>query len=158
MPSNSGKRFEEDIKKSLPEWCWVYRLRDSAGTWQGGDNTRFTSSNICDFIVMARDLLLLLELKSHTGTNFPISCIRKNQIEDMSKVSHKKIKPYFLINFKDIQSTYAVEASSLKDFIENTSRKSIPIKWCIEHGTEIPSEKKRVRYRYDLGPILIDKL
>lgn len=26
--ANPGKKFEEDIKKSVPEWCWIYRFKD----------------------------------------------------------------------------------------------------------------------------------
>lgn len=150
MPSNAGKRFEEDIKKSVPSWCWIYRLRDSAGTWQGGENTRFTPSNICDFMVMGTENLYLLELKSHTGMSLPISCIRKNQIEEMSKIEQHNVKAYFLLNFRDIERTYAVEAKKLKTFILSTDRKSIPIKWCIDNGLEIPSDKKRTRFSYSL--------
>lgn len=25
MAKNEGKRFEEDFKKSIPEWCWCNR-------------------------------------------------------------------------------------------------------------------------------------
>jgi recombination protein U len=153
MPSNSGKRFEEDIKKSVPSWCWIYRLRDSAGTWQGGENTRFTPSNICDFIVMGKENLYLLELKTHTGASLPISCIRKNQIIEMAKIEKQNVKAYFLINFRDIQQTYVIEAKTMKGFIDTTDRKSIPIKWCIDNGIEVTGEKKRTRFYYSLEQI-----
>jgi recombination protein U len=150
MSSNAGKRFEEDFKKSVPQQYFIYRLRDSAGTWQGGENTRFTPSNICDFMVMGIEKLYLLELKTHTGMSLPISCIRKNQIEEMSKIEQQNVKAYFLINFRDIERTYAIEAKKLKAFILITEKKSIPIKWCIENGTEILSDKKRTRFSYKL--------
>lgn len=153
MPSNAGKRFEEDFKKSVPEKYFIYRLRDSAGTWQGGDNTRFTPSNICDFIVMGIDKMYLLELKSHNGMSLPINCIRKNQIEEMSKIEQQNVKAYFLINFRDIERTYAIEAKKIMNFILSTDKKSIPIKWCIENGIEIPSDKKRTRFSYKLDQL-----
>lgn len=153
MLANEGKKFEQDFKESIPEWCWVYRLRDSAGTWQGGDNTRFTPSNICDFIVLARDRLFLLELKSHKGASIPISCIRENQLKELSNIVYPNIRPRFIFNFRDKERTYIVSAREVKKFIEETSRKSIPIGWCKEHGEEIESIKKRTRFRYNLEKI-----
>lgn len=146
---NEGKKFEEDFKKSIPSWCWCYRFRDSAGTWQGGSKTRFTPSNICDFMVMA-DKLFLLELKSHKGSSIPINCIRENQLKQMSEIEKSNIAAYFIFNFRDKEKTYAIKAKEVKSYVEGTQRKSIPISWCEENGIEILSTKKKVRYRYNL--------
>lgn len=152
MGSNSGKRFEEDIKKSVPKWCWVYRFKDGTANFSGtkNENVRFQAHNICDFMVMAKDKLYLLELKTHAGVSIPFSCIRKNQIEDMSKIEHENIEAYFILNFRDIEKTYAVKAKDLKKFIDTSNRRSIPIKWCIENSLEIESELKRTRFKYEL--------
>ena len=154
MAVNYGKRFEEDIKRSVPENCWIYRLRDSSGAWKGGEHTRFTPSNICDYIIMADKKMFLLELKSHTGASIPFSCIRPTQIEEMSKIEHDDIEAYFLLNYRDIERTYAIKAKDLKAYMESTDRKSIPIKWCINNAIEVPSEKKRTRFRYSLEVLL----
>jgi len=150
MPANEGKRFEQDFKASIPDWCWVYRLRDSAGTWQGGENTRFTPSNICDFMVLARDRLFLLELKSHKGASIPFSCIRENQLNDLSEILYPNIRPRFIFNFRDREKTYMISARKIKKFIQETDRKSIPIDWCQENGIEVEGVKKKVRFRYNL--------
>ena len=152
---NEGKRFEEDFKKSIPESCWVYRLRDSAGAWQGGQATRFTSSNLCDFIVMARDYMYLLELKSIKGKSLPSSCIRVQQLEGLSNIRHPKMCGAFVINFRDLEKTYIVQAYKIKEFLESSGRKSVPVKFCVENGTEIPAIKKITRFKYSLENILI---
>lgn len=153
---NAGKAFEEDIKKSVPDDCWIYRFKDGTANFSGSknENVRFQAHNICDFMIMAKDNLVLLELKSHAGASIPFSCIRKNQIEEMSKIEHPKIKTYFVLNFRDSEKTYAVSAKDLKEYIENSNRKSIPISWSEENGIEIVGVKKKVRYRYLLAEFL----
>lgn len=147
---NAGKVFEEDIKKSVPEEYWIYRFKDGTANFSGSknENVRFQAHNICDFMIMAKENLILLELKTHAGVSIPFNCIRKNQIEEMSKIEHPKIKAYFILNFRDNEKTYAVSAKELREYIENSNRKSIPISWCEENGIEILGVKKKVRYRY----------
>ena len=104
VKKNPGKLFEEDFKKSVPKWCWLYRFKDGTANFKGekNENVRFQAHNICDFEIMAQNSLFLLELKSHQGASIPFSCIRKNQIEEMVKAAEfKYIKPYFKYNFSD---------------------------------------------------------
>jgi recombination protein U len=152
MANNEGKRFEEDIKKSVPNWCWIYRFKDGTANFSGAknENVRFQAHNICDFMVMTIDKLFLLELKSHKGVSIPFNCIRPKQIEEMSGIDHQNIRAFFIFNFRDLEKTYAVKAELVKNYIENSSRKSIPIQFCINQGIEIPGEKKKVRFRYNL--------
>lgn len=156
MAQNEGKKLEEDIKKSVPQECFYYRFKDNAASFSGGDNTRFTSSNIADCMVMTEENLFILELKSHKGTSIPFSCIRKNQIEEMSKIEHKRIKAYFVFNFRDKEKTYAVKSHKVKVYMQLSERKSIPIKWCEENGIEIIGTKKKIRYNYDLKKFFED--
>lgn len=141
---NSGKIFESAIKASIPndENYFYYRFRDNAGSFSNGTNLRFTSNNICDCEVMTLNNLFLLELKTHAGASIPFSCIRKNQILDMSKINHKKVKAYFILNFRDKEYTFAIKATDLKEFMVSSTKKSIPLSWCMEHGVEIIGTKK----------------
>lgn len=153
MATNCGKKFEEDIKKSMPEWCWCNRYKDGTANFRGdkNENVRFQANNICDFEVMANTKLFLLELKSYQGVSIPLSGIRKNQLEGMIKASnYKNIEPYFILNFRGIERVYAIKVQTLYEFIKTTERKSIPIKWAIENGMEIPGEQKRTRFKYNL--------
>ncbi|NFC67313.1 hypothetical protein EXN48_14695 [Clostridium botulinum] len=155
MSKNEGKYFESDFKASIPNNCWGYRLRDSAGTWQGGNNARFTPSNICDFIVMGKENLYLLELKSIKNVSLPFSCIRENQVKELSKIDKSNIKAMFIINFRSRERTYMVDAKKVKGFIESADRKSIPLNWCKENGIEIEGIKKRTRFKYKLDKVLV---
>jgi len=146
---NAGKRFEEDLIKSVPNDWFKYRLNDSASSWQGGEKARFTPSNICDFIVYNGNLWLL-ELKSHKGKSLPLSCIREKQLQGLVDANKRGVLAGFIINFRDVQETYFIMAESIKQFIETEERKSIPISYLRFCGELIPQTKKKVRYNYDL--------
>lgn len=152
MAKNPGKVFEEDIKKSVPKDCWIYRFKDGTANFSGtkNENVRFQAKNICDFMVMTKDELVLMELKSHASVSIPFDCIRKNQIEEMTKIDHPKIQAYFILNFRDLEKTFAIDAKRLKEFIDTAQRKSIPFSWCLDNGLEIVATKSRTRYRYSL--------
>ena len=149
---NSGKEFEKDIKESVPKEYFYYRFKD--GTANIGnvknDAVRFQAHNICDCEIMTDEYLFLLELKTHQGSSIAFNCIRDNQLKEMSNINHKRIKPYFILNFRDKERTFAIEAKKLKEYIETAERKSIPFDWCRENSIEIEAEKKRTRYKYNL--------
>ena len=49
---NTGKQFEAAWKKSMPPDAWCYRLKDSAASYYGGNESlSFSIDNICDFDV-----------------------------------------------------------------------------------------------------------
>ena len=146
---NEGKSFESDFIKSVPAEWFKYRLNDSGGAWQGGDNARFTPSNICDFIVYNGNLWLL-ELKSHKGKSLPLSCIRPKQLEGLVNASTKSVKAGFVINFRDTEETYYVAAEAIDYFVKMETRKSIPLDWVKQFGVLIPQKKKKVRFTYTL--------
>jgi len=146
---NEGKKFEQDFISSVPDTWFHYRLNDSASSWQGGENSRFTPSNICDFIVY-NNKLWLLELKSHKGKSIPLSCIRPKQVTGLLEAYKKGTNAGYIFNFRDIEKTYYVNANLINAFLVTYDRKSIPLSWIDEMGTLIPQIKKRVRYSYIL--------
>lgn len=149
---NEGKKFEEDFKRSVPPDFFYYRFRDNAASFSGGDSTRFTSHNICDCEIMAKDKLYLLELKSHKGSSIPINCIRKNQVEGLvDAAQYDNVYSMFIINFRDKQRTFVISAILINEFIESTDKKSIPVSFFEQYGMEIRTEKKISRYKYDLN-------
>jgi recombination protein U len=152
VKKNPGKLFEEDIKRSVPEDCFIYRFKDGTANFSGSknENVRFQAKNICDFMIMTIENLILLELKSHAGIRISFDCIRENQIKQMSEIDHPKIKTYFLFNFRDMEKTYAIEAKKIKEYMETSDRKSFPLTWCEENGIEVLGTKNRTRWRYDL--------
>ncbi len=151
---NEGKKFEQDFIRSLPEGSFHLRLKDGGG-WSNADNTRFTSSNICDSVVYYQGKMILVELKSHKGKSVPFSCLKQH--EDLSRKTHdvEGVCGVFVINFRDMNETYMIWSQLVTDFIELYERKSLPIAYVKEYGYLIPQKLKRTRYRYDPGQALL---
>ena len=148
---NSGKRFENNFKASVPKGVWCYRLRDGTSSWGDKESTRFQCTNICDFILADGEYVVLAELKSHKGKSLPLSCIRKNQFEDMLKADEFVFtRPVLIVNFEDVDRCFSLNIDLVDDFIKEGGRKSIPISYFEEWGTEIPSRKKKVNTEYRL--------
>ena len=148
---NTGKKFEEDIKNSIDDTAFLYRLRDSGGSWQGGEKSRFTPSNICDYILFKSPNMYLLELKSHKGKSIPYTVIK--QLDKLLEVSNRKLENlgvYLLLNFADLEETYVIEVESVASIKESKSRKSLSIEDVREYGYKVDQVKKKVRYRYKL--------
>lgn len=146
---NRGKQFEQDFKNSFDKDTYIYRLRDSANSWSNNDNSRFTTTNICDFIIYKNPYLLLAELKETKGKSLTISRIRKNQYEGLKKaIGYQNMNPILVVLFSDINECYKLDWEYVVEFIEKAERKSIPIEYIRDKGTRIGIEQKRTRYRY----------
>jgi len=171
MPQNSGKIFEGDFSNSIPENYFKYKLKDSPGAWGQTENSkvRFTSSNICDFVIHNGKWLFLLELKSHKGASLPITpkvnekgkithygAIKANQLEGLMKEYYKwNVEAGFLINLSEKFKTYFVEVINVKNAIDE-GKKSLGLEWLERNGTLIPqSTKKRGTHQiYDLSMLM----
>lgn len=151
---NEGKKFEADIKSSIPDTCWFYRLRDNASSFAGGTNTRFTSSNICDYILFddITRTLFLVECKSTKGTSIPLTMIRDNQIKGLKEASRHNLVAGLLVNYRNENNdTFFILIDEYLDMMESLNKKSFNIKDLESIGaTRIHSEKKRTRYKYDV--------
>lgn len=153
---NQGKRFENNFKLSVPEGVFFYRLRDSASSYYGGNsNLRFSNKNIADNIIFTNNTLFINELKAHKGKSIPLSCIRESQVEMMLKASHYEgVKCTLFVFFYDICKCYALNIKDFQLFLENSSRKSIPISYFQEKGLEIPVKQLSVNHRFLLKNFL----
>lgn len=158
IPQNEGKKFEADLKSSVPDTCWLYRLRDNASSFANGTNTRFTSSNICDFILFddMSKTLFLLECKSTKGTNIPLSMLRDNQIRGLKEAGKHKLVSGFLINFRNEKNdTYFILIDNFLDMVSNVKKKSFNKKDLENFGAaKIESTKKRTRYTYNIQKMI----
>lgn len=151
---SEGKKFEEDIWNSIPEEIWKYRLRDNPGVWGGGKQLRFSSSNICDFLIYPPHLLIGIECKSHKGRSIPFSNFKEHQTKGLIDLDSKGGWGLFIVNFRDHSLTYHINARDIKKFIETSQRKSLSLEMAEQTGELIPQFLKRTRYRYDLTGIL----
>ena len=148
---NEGKKFEQDFKKSLEDYkIWHYRIKDSSSSWSNDKNSRFTSKEICDYIVFEGRILYLVELKSHLGNSLPFTAIRENQLEGLCNINANFVLSYFIINMRDKEKTYAIKASTVKEYIDTADRGRIPISFMESNGILIPQQRKITRYKYDV--------
>ena len=152
----SGKKFEEDFKNSFSKKLFIYKLKD-AGGWGKAKETRFTISNMCDYIAFTGKTLLLLELKSTKGKSIPFDRIRKNQYRDLEKETGKEnVIPAVVFNFRDTEETILVHINTLIEYKNTTERKSYPLNWIKDNGVIIGQEKKRTRYKYNIEKLIKD--
>ena len=149
---NSGKRFEENFKNSVPDNVFYYRFRDGTSSWDKGSQTRFQQRNICDCQLFDGDYLYLLELKNTKGKSLSLNNIRKNQIDDLTDADkYANIVAGLIVNFEDVEETYLMPIGvAYHWFYEQTDRKSIPIKAFRDGCIKIQSKKLKTNYRYDI--------
>lgn len=154
IAQNTGKLFESDIKASIPDRCWLYRLRDNASSFAGGANTRFTSSNICDYILFDDNTrtLFLIECKSTKGTSIPLTMIRDNQKKGLVEAGQHCLVAGLLVNFRNENNdTFFITIEDYVDMTESIGKKSFNIKDLTENGAvRVDCEKKRSRWKYNI--------
>ena len=156
-PTNNGKRFEQNFKSSVPNDVFCYRFKDGTANFMGARNAnvRFQAYNMCDFLLYNGNKLFLLELKAHKGKSLPISCIRKNQIEELSKASlFTNIVAGVLVYFVDVEEVYFLSIDILNYFLCTEKRKSIPLDFFKKEGKRIPCNKKEINIILNLNNLL----
>lgn len=161
---NQGKVFEDNFRKSIPITpnVFYYRLKDTASSYYGGNQQlRFSQSNIADAFLLHTNTqfnithLLILELKSHKGKSLPFSAIRDNQLKEMFEASrYRKILPFIVMFFSDIERCFALPIQKVVALKQEGTRKSIPLEYFEEQGTEIEVIKLRTNYRYNIEKFL----
>lgn len=158
IAKNQGKLFEQDFQKSIPPTCWIYRLRDNASSFANGSATRFTSSNICDYLLFddISKTLFLIECKSTQGTAVPLSMVRDTQIKGLVDASKHNLIAGILINFRnDTNNTYFISIDNYVKMVNDINKKSFNIKDLLANNAiEIYSSKKRTRYTYDIQEMI----
>jgi recombination protein U len=157
MGKNPGKKFEEDFVKSIPDRCDITRLKD-AGGWSNATNTRFTISNPCDFVVfsqpkdeMDQGSYYKLELKSVKGISLPFTNIKDSQLKALMESQTRGVLAWFIVNFRQVNETYAVAAHLIAGLIEKGDRKSLPLEYARKNCLLIKQSIIKVRWRYDLS-------
>lgn len=158
MAQNAGKLFEADVKASIPKNCWYYRLRDNASSFAGGENTRFTSNNICDCLIFddITKTLLLVECKSTKGTSVPLTMIRENQKNGLIEASQHHLIAGLLVNYRNENNdTFFITINDYVEMIKRINKKSFNIKDLLANGAiKVSCSKKRSRYRYEIGKLI----
>lgn len=167
---NAGKKFENIFKKSIPSYCMVHRLKDSAQSYNNSENTKFSWNNPCDFFVFSskQHLLYTLELKSTKQKSISFQrdkddkisrMIPYHQIQSLEKMSkYDGIISGFIFNFrdtkKDIERTYFQNIMDFKRMIQFTTKNSInEVDLNFNNAIKIEGIKVRVNYTWNLDSL-----
>lgn len=163
---NVGKIFEEDFKKSIPSYCMVHRLKDTAQSYNRNVNTRFTWNNPCDFFIFSSQShnLYAIECKStkyksmafQTEKDDTEKMIKYHQIQSLSDLSkYDGIVAGFLFNFRDedndSQRTYFQNINDFNRMCDEIQKKSFNEMDLILNGAvKINGNKKRTHYMWNI--------
>jgi len=168
MSKNRGKIFEDDFKKSVPNYVLLYRLPDSAQAFAPkSSNLRFSRKNPFDYLLWdsKRHMLYALELKTVAGKSISFE---KNK-EEHGEIHYHQIEGLkawdrydgiicgFLIEFRKIEKTIFININELGKLISLLAKKSFnyddlarnKIKYIV-----INQNKVRTRYKYAVDEFL----
>lgn len=164
---NTGKIFETSIKDSVPDYALLYRLPDSAQSFGGTNNLRFSRKNPFDFLLWdsKQHILYALEMKTVGGKSISFERtkdekgeIHFHQISGLNDWNrYDGIISGFVIEFREIETTVFIPIDSFNTLISNTNKKSFNYNDLVKSGLSyiiIPQTKKRTRYTYDIDNFL----
>ncbi len=173
MTGNSGKKFEKQFKASIPSYCLVYRLKDTAQAYNNSKETKFTWNNPCDFFIFdsISHILYCLELKTTKYKSMSFEDIKSN--EKQNKMIHKhqilsllgfskfeNVTAGFILNFRDeksgVERTYFQNITDFSSMCQKINKVSFNEIDLIMNGNaiKISGIKKRVNYQWNLDEFL----
>ena len=168
--NQQGKHFEQCFIRSIPDYCWHKRLNDNAASWSNGTETRFTSTNECDFLLFdcKTRTLTALELKSTSGSltfwreDFEEKGkkksfnIKKNQVQGLQKWSSYLMNCGLIINFRNKQNrTFYIPINEFIKYTSTLDKKSINMDDVLKmNPIEIESSLIRTNYKYNVQKFL----
>lgn len=72
--------------------------------------------------------------ETKSKTSFPLSNIHKHQLEHIKKVIYFKGIAFLIVRFTSLNQNYLLLGSDLLNFINDTTRKSIPLEYFEKYG------------------------
>lgn len=170
MSKNSGKIFEDDFRKSVPDYCFIHRLKDTAQSYNKSKKTKFTWNNPCDFFVFDSNIskLYALELKSTKYKSMSIQIdededskmIKLHQIESLTDMSqYNGIIAGFIFNFRDeknnMERTYFQNIIDFNNMLNKINKQSLnEMDLLLNGAVKINGVKKRVHYTWNIDEFL----
>lgn len=167
MEKNVGKVFEDNIKKSCPEWLFVYRPPDAAQSFNMTSALRFSQRSPADYFWFngKKGNLLIVECKTFQGAcsferiKEDKGIIHYYQIESLNKFDkYENVLSGFLLDFRKSDCTYFLSVKDLITLIESIDKKSFNEQDMLKLCSPILVEKKKLRtnYRYNIEKLLDD--
>lgn len=169
---NSGKQFEKDFAQSIPSYCYVHRLRDSAQSYNQSKQTSFAWDNECDFFIWDSNshLFYAIECKSTKYKSMSVQLNKENKSSKMIKLhqikSLTKISEYdgaiagFCLNFRDekndTERLYFINIVDFNKMMGNIGKASFnEIDILLYNGIKILGNKKRIHFNWNIGDFLV---
>lgn len=165
---NIGKLFEQQIKASVPSYALIYRLPDSAQSFNRTNNLRFSAKNPFDFLLWDSNSHILFALEAKTVANKSISFERRK--DDKGVIHYHQIKGLnewnkydgiicgFIIEFRELGKTIFLEIQQFNRLIDSIKKKSFTLNDLENNQINyyiITQKKARTRYTYDLDSFLL---
>jgi len=156
---NTGKVFEDNFKKSMPDDVYYLRLHDSSIGFDIENSTqRFALKSPYDCILYHKGKMYCLELKSTKSKAISYEgsspMIKDNQIKELIKASSYGCKSGFVLNFRDTNNTYFLPIAQFIFLKHMSSKKSMNENDIKGISLLIPGRKLKVNYRYDLSVLM----
>jgi recombination protein U len=165
---NTGKVFEQDFKKSVPEKSLLIRLPDPPQSFEKRSDTRFSYKNPCDYVIFdtVGKKLYCLELKTTKSKSMSFDditmdkpqgkLIKKHQIESLLKFSEfDDVIAGLVCNFRDekndTQRLYFMNIIDFNKMMREINKSSFNEMDIILHNAvKISGVKKRVHFNWDI--------
>lgn len=164
---NVGKKFEENLKASIPEDTMYHRLHDAPQSWSQSSGTKFSWKNPCDCFLYKNGILMCLELKTTNSNGYSVAVTK----EDKGKMIHyhqieglKNFNKYtgcvagFILNFRNDDEkdpkelTYFIHINDFTRMMNALNKKSFTLMDLVRFSPiMIKSERKRTNFKYDIG-------
>ena len=107
----------------------------------------FKEPSTTDYNGVYRGKYIDFDAKETRQKSFPLANIHSHQISHLKKIINHGGIGFILVNFKTLNQIFLLPGDKLFDFIENNSRKSIPIEYFIKNGFLIkPKYNPRIDY------------
>lgn len=164
---NIGKKFEAALKKSVPDYALLYRLPDSAQSFGGSKNLRFSRKNPFDFFLFdaPRGRLFGIETKTVSGRSVSFErnkdengIIHWHQINGLNEYNKFENAYFgFVIEFRVIETTVFIGIETFNNLVSGITKKSFSFDDLQNSGLPyyiIPQTKKRTQYTYDIDKFL----
>lgn len=107
----------------------------------------FKTPSTTDYNGIYKGKYIDFEAKETKQSNFPLANIHNHQIEHLKKIINHGGIGFIIVRFTHEEKTFLLDAKLLFTFIENESRKSIPLSYFEENG-HIIKEKYQPRLDY----------
>lgn len=170
--SNTGKIFEEDFKKSCPEYFIVKRLKDSAQSYIRSCNTKYSWDNECDFYGYDTKSMLFYALELKSTKSKSISWQKDENDKSKRMIKYHQIKSLcelgkfnhvvsgFLFNYRDekndTQRTYFIDINNFLKMKNKTNKCSCDeIDIILNGAIKLDGNKKRTRWKWNVEEFIV---